>query len=490
MSEQCTDRPQLPGYASSLATTLTSLDRAIECRSRRLALQKREFAVLAADVQALNARQAQCVYLDVGGAHFHAGRETLQRHGPHYLSALTSGTFAAPEDAAGYVFVDRDPRWFALVLAYLRDWALHRPGDRAALRGWQRETVFYAVPELRRQAHLEEVLVAVTLRGRHLHGYDVGAGRWRRLRDPLCTAGGAHVYFSGRWNGRLVLLVAEPGRTEASLELLDTDAWAWQRVPLPGPFFCVGSSVQWGDRLVLLVLRNDGTRELQALDAALSWQAIALPFTERYPMKAEICCVQGRLLLLTSPPPRPPQRNGLWVYEGDGWRALPAPANVMGMFALCPLEDRVVAVGGPRLMRAPGERTTAEQFLWSEGRWEALPEPPRAQSTNRFEVLKWRGRVVVMGRVAGVGAYEAATGRWVAWPSPRSSVLQAVVHDDALYACGPGGRVWRYDPQGHGWRQTGHFREGVVVVDSLRLPAGVVRWGGASGDPMSAEGFD
>ena len=475
MSEQCTARPQLQGSAHSLAMTLTSLVQAIECRSQQLALQKREFAGLVADVQTLNAWQAQCVYLDVGGTHFHAGHEALQRHGPHYLSALTSCTFAAPEDATGYIFVDRDPQWFALVLAYLRDRALYRPSDRAALRGLQRETVFYALPELRRHAHLEEVLLAITVQGGHLHAYDAGAGRWRRLRDPLRADRGVVVEFSSHWNERLVVLVMGAA-TGAWLELLDVDAWAWQRVPLPGNFYVL-TAVQWGERLVLLVEWPDGTMELQALDAALSWQTITLPFMERY-MPAEIFCVQGRLLVLTAPQSRQPQRNCLRVYEGDGWRALPAMANAMEMFSMCQLEDRVVVIGGPSSVPGLG----AFEFRWGKGLWEALPPLPQHQHSDHFEMKGWQGKVMVMGRRLGadpsVDAYDVATGRWVAWPSPRYDVSHSVVHDDVLYMCGPAGSLEQYDPQRHGWRQTWHFHE-EVLVESLRLPKRLVWSDGA-----------
>lgn len=65
------------------------------------------------------------------------------------LAVLCSGLFASEEDAEGYVFIDRDPRHFAVVLDYLREGRPEVLGRAVRL-----------APALRRELryyHLEEV---------------------------------------------------------------------------------------------------------------------------------------------------------------------------------------------------------------------------------------------------------------------------------------------------------------------------------------------
>ena len=56
-----------------------------------------------------------------GGDVFHTTDTVMRKHGYHFLSALSLRQFADETDAAGYVFIDRDPELFPLVLSYLRD---------------------------------------------------------------------------------------------------------------------------------------------------------------------------------------------------------------------------------------------------------------------------------------------------------------------------------------------------------------------------------
>ena len=57
---------------------------------------------------------------------FHTRRAVLQRDGG-LLAVLASGDFPPGEGADGCTFVDRDPVWFPLVLAYLHSGAPQVP---------------------------------------------------------------------------------------------------------------------------------------------------------------------------------------------------------------------------------------------------------------------------------------------------------------------------------------------------------------------------
>ena len=51
---------------------------------------------------------------------FHTRQRGLQAADGGMLTVLASDDFAASGDARGYTFLDRDSRWFPLVLSYLR----------------------------------------------------------------------------------------------------------------------------------------------------------------------------------------------------------------------------------------------------------------------------------------------------------------------------------------------------------------------------------
>ncbi|KAA0175477.1 hypothetical protein FNF27_03177 [Cafeteria roenbergensis] len=63
----------------------------------------------------------EVVELNVGGTVFTTLRATLVAFESSRLEAMLSGRWRVPRDAAGRVFVDRDPALFGRVLAFLRD---------------------------------------------------------------------------------------------------------------------------------------------------------------------------------------------------------------------------------------------------------------------------------------------------------------------------------------------------------------------------------
>ena len=90
------------------------------------------------------------VELNIGGKPYTTTRQTLENSG--FLRALTSGSFAAPRDAQGRIFVDRDAtKAFDTMLTFLRG-ALGRTAlDRMDLTTRAElvaEAEFYDVPAL------------------------------------------------------------------------------------------------------------------------------------------------------------------------------------------------------------------------------------------------------------------------------------------------------------------------------------------------------
>ena len=456
---------RMQGPTCALATALTSLEQAIARRSQHLALQRQQFEARSADVQTLNARQAQCVYLDVGGTHFHAGRDALQRHGPHYLSALTSGMFADGSEEMEHFFVDRDPRWFAVVLAYFRDGTVYRPSGRGALRGLQREVAFYAVPDLRRQVQSQKCLLAVTTMGCRPHVYEPDVGGWRQLRAPRHADVDYHMDTCVPWGRSLVVATFGPDG-HPSLKLLDVDMWAWRTVTLPGITFEIWDMIVVSDgRLVLLFERSPGAFELQALDPAGVWHSVPLPAFFLLDEDSTLVSVSGLLAALYRPTSG--GQLGFAVYDHGCWKRLPGPPNTLDEQCPTELEDRIVVMP----MMSPGSRTL-KQYVFSKACWEMLPEMQHLRADA--VVVLWRHMLVVLGgHQSGpdytAEAYDPAAGQWVTWPGLPFEPVHGHVYEEELLVCGRAGNVVRYESRSHCWRQIWHFDQ-EVLIHMLTLP--------------------
>jgi len=65
--------------------------------------------------------QSKVVQLNVGGEKFTTLRSTLCQYEGTFLEALASGRHETIEYPEGYLFVDRNPKYFPLILDFLRD---------------------------------------------------------------------------------------------------------------------------------------------------------------------------------------------------------------------------------------------------------------------------------------------------------------------------------------------------------------------------------
>ncbi len=95
------------------------------------------------------------VHLDVGGCRFKTYASTLRACPDGMLARMIDGGFATPETHDGCLFVDRDPRHFAHVLAYLRCVAgsggtasFVLPGDVDTLEAIAAEADYFGLPLL------------------------------------------------------------------------------------------------------------------------------------------------------------------------------------------------------------------------------------------------------------------------------------------------------------------------------------------------------
>jgi len=71
---------------------------------------------------------ASRVRLNVGGYKYETTLQTLS-HGNSMISGMFSGKFPLVYDNEGYIFIDRDGKWFNLILNFLRDGKIEIPRD-------------------------------------------------------------------------------------------------------------------------------------------------------------------------------------------------------------------------------------------------------------------------------------------------------------------------------------------------------------------------
>jgi hypothetical protein len=60
------------------------------------------------------------INLNVGGQRFSTSRQTLTWIPDSFFTAMLSGLISTNRDEQGYIFIDRDPKLFSIILNYLR----------------------------------------------------------------------------------------------------------------------------------------------------------------------------------------------------------------------------------------------------------------------------------------------------------------------------------------------------------------------------------
>jgi len=109
------------------------LDKQISNYERDIAEYKRLTLILEetrhkAEIVITQNNAASRMRLNVGGYKFETTLQTLS-HAHSMLSCMFSGNFTLVYDNEGYVFIDRDGKWFNLILNFLRDGKIEIPKD-------------------------------------------------------------------------------------------------------------------------------------------------------------------------------------------------------------------------------------------------------------------------------------------------------------------------------------------------------------------------
>eukprot|EP00667_Euglena_gracilis_P011418 EG_transcript_11666 len=280
------------GMVDRLAGTAKGLLARVAALEGALARQRHQFVETMAEVRELNDTLQECACFDVGGERFHVAVGPLQQYGDHLLGALTSGVFGGEVDSRGYIFVDRDPTFFPLVLDYLRQGQLSWPDDRERRGALQRELQYYG---LAYDAPPEErpVVVAEAWEGDRFTAavaiYNGASKSWQRLQPYGLT--GRRMRWCSAGGGRLLVLHDPPGQTaRVSQYDLWTDTVEVLRVlpntqTLRGTNFC--DIAAEGD--VALVFQGHGAPRL----LSISKKAPLPPVLPPLPISPDVVCVVG-----------------------------------------------------------------------------------------------------------------------------------------------------------------------------------------------------
>jgi hypothetical protein len=126
-------------------TTVTQVASMVEACQHALHQARERFDARRTLADTINSIQSDVVKLDIGGQPFHTSRAVLT--GPTskegMLGAMFSGQFPEEMDEEGYVFLDRDPRMFGIVLDGLRNGKIELVWQSEARRRLYRELGYY-----------------------------------------------------------------------------------------------------------------------------------------------------------------------------------------------------------------------------------------------------------------------------------------------------------------------------------------------------------
>ncbi|CAG9859483.1 unnamed protein product [Phyllotreta striolata] len=100
------------------------------------------------------------LHLNVGGKRFTTSRQTLSLIPDTFFTALLSGRISSLRDEKGAIFIDRDPKFFSIILNYLRTREIDLQG--VEIRALRHEAEYYNVAPLVRRLLLCEELAQPT----------------------------------------------------------------------------------------------------------------------------------------------------------------------------------------------------------------------------------------------------------------------------------------------------------------------------------------
>ena len=153
----------LSTFLEQLGVATARVTQHVDTLAQGLSLCQRVFQESLTEATALNKAQTDMYQMDVGGALFHTQKEGLLWHGG-MLAAMVSDDFS-PDFDFEYIFLDRDPTWFPLVLHFLRTGVALLPEDTEGLAAVFREAQYYSLEALCRAAQpLHEQIIVIGIR--------------------------------------------------------------------------------------------------------------------------------------------------------------------------------------------------------------------------------------------------------------------------------------------------------------------------------------
>ena len=367
----------------------------VEALVQRLSLCRRAFREGLAEAAALNDAQIGLYRMDVGGAPFHTRTEALHRYGG-MLSAMASDDFSHDVDVGGQTFLDRDPRWFPLVMHFLRTGDALLPEDTEGRGAVFREAQYYSLEGLCQAARpVQEQIIIIgdswSSADYACQQYKPLQGSWARLDVDMSALPNDCCWCAG--DGCLFAVKTSDAQREGSVLRFCPAARSWECITSSNPILNFFSSWAYhGGHLY----GTDGTC-VQSLDVATGqWEALPPLSTWRV---ASLCVVDGRLFVI----------GGLinsdlveqstasveeYVALERRWVSVPdMPIAVWGAAAVA-LDGKLLIIGGTDSSNINVISAVLE-YNPEDRSWNGLPSLLTARSKCTATVLG--GDVVVMG---------------------------------------------------------------------------------------------
>ena len=419
-------------FGDHLFSVVQSVSRAIEQREKELFNKQLPYRCTAAEVQAINAQQRKCWYLDVGGTAFHTSSDVMGRHGPHFLSVLASGEYASEADDGQYVFIDRDSRWFAIILEYLRDGtpatgatpACTAPGDIGLYRHWFPDKDIVVVPSLDGTTIGSPTPHIVYCLRVGLPGQDRGswAAAWREARyyglEGLARMLEERTFF--------VVFGVHNETSDTYMAMYDLRSGRWQLTKLPDDDFEPRHCCSIEGRIYVICWYGDpihiydpgtGCWE-RVIDVPVDWweyTAIRLHHVGEYLVvsgrdaaSANLGCLYVQALHLKTRQWEPLDRSFQDVNFGS-------------LEASCVIDDLWLAFGS-----WSSAAVSVSHFPTTLHKSD-IPEPPDGRGNEWDQpALAWNGKAVLVGDQSlwgvgedqGVDVYDPITSAWSLLPPP------------------------------------------------------------------------
>ena len=363
------------------------------------------------------------------------------------FSVLASEDFPSEVNGDGYVFVDRDSRWFGLILDYLREGTVLLPRSAVQRNAVRREAEYYGIEGLCKAARTQTWFAAVG--GDAVAIYSVDSRAWdlhvmpRGWRPATCCGIGGF------------LCVAAMRPYEEELHCHDeSDASDHHNTAGP-PDGASGNDSDDGDESAA----SHGlfyAKAIHRLDPGTGrWSYVAtVPVPLRNP---RLHHVAGRLVASGLDLFTDDEFVYAWDFVQKRWHPVQTP-SVGFAFTSCEIRGRWYVFGdselfSPACQSAPVADVFASPPGGAPAVWTALPDMP----TPRWDttVVGFNGKAVVLSCGCSessdvVELYDPETGGWATPPPlPRRLVMgrvAAAVVEDAVVVMGCAERgAWAMD---------------------------------------------